>query len=157
MSTLTTPAHGGFPGWLKPANRVIVALQRIGLAIGTMRVLSVPGRKSGNLQTTPVSPLIVNGQVYVVGGTIEADWVKTARASGWGILKQGRRSRRVALVELPVAERPPILREFPRLVPGGIGFMRRLHHLPTDAAALPDAFAALADRATVFRIDESPR
>jgi deazaflavin-dependent oxidoreductase (nitroreductase family) len=129
----------------------------MGLALGTMRVLSVPGRKSGNLQTTPVSPLTVGGKLYVVGGTVEADWVKNARAAGWGMLKQGRHSQRVTLVELPVAERPAILREFPRLVPGGISFMRRLHNLPSDAAALPEAFAALADRATVFRIDEIPQ
>ena len=157
MSTRTAAKHGGFPGWLKPANRVLVTLQRMGLAIGTMRVLSVPGRKSGNLQTTPVSPLTVGGQLYVVGGTIDADWVKNARAAGWGMLQHGRRSQRVALVELPVAARAPILREFPRLVPGGISFMRRLHDLPPDAAALPDAFAALGERATVFRIDDIPR
>lgn len=79
------------PGWLKPLNRVVVALQRVGLAIGTMRVLSVPGRKSGRLRATPVSPLTVDGRRYVVGGLAEADWVKNARAAAWGILAHGRR------------------------------------------------------------------
>ena len=72
------------PRWLKPANRAIVALQRLGLAIGTMRLLSVPGRKSGQLRTTPVSPLTVDGRRYIVAGLEEADWVKNARAAGWG-------------------------------------------------------------------------
>ena len=45
------------PGWLKPANRLIIALQRLGLSVGTMHLISVPGRKSGKLRTTPVSPL----------------------------------------------------------------------------------------------------
>src|SRR5919202_2778868 len=45
------------PLGLKPANRVVVALQRLGLAFGPMRLLSVPGRKSGRIQTTPISPL----------------------------------------------------------------------------------------------------
>ena len=61
------------PRWLKLANRVIIALQRFGLAIGTMHVLSVLGRSSGRLRSTPVSPLTVNGQRYIIGGlTFEA-------------------------------------------------------------------------------------
>ena len=93
------------PRWPKPANRVIVALQRLGLAIGTMRLLSFPGRKSGKLRTTPVSPLTVDGRRYIVGGFQQADWVKNARAAGWGILARGRREERVTLVELPPEER----------------------------------------------------
>src|SRR5713101_7296161 len=68
------------PVWLKPANRVVMALQRLGLAIGTMRVLSVPGRKSSKMRSTPVSPLTVNGQRYIIGGFAQGDWVKNARA-----------------------------------------------------------------------------
>lgn len=93
------------PRWLKPANRVIVALQRLGLVVGTMRLLSVPTRKSGKLQTTPVSPLSVDGRRYIVAGLEGADWVKNARAAGWGILARGRKEERVNLVELPVEER----------------------------------------------------
>jgi hypothetical protein len=88
--------------WLKPANREIIALQRLGAAIGTMRVLSVPGRTSDQLRTTPVSPLIVNDQRYIIGGVSGADWVKNARAASWGILAHGRTRERSALIELPV-------------------------------------------------------
>jgi hypothetical protein len=151
---MSTPAPiGKLPRWLKPANRVVVTLQRLGLALGTMRVLSVPGRKTGKLQVTPVSTLTVGGKDYVVGGMAQADWVKNARAAGWGVLAHGRKSRRVTLIELPLEERGPILREFPRLVPGGIEFFRRLYDLPKDPAALPDAFATLAPHCAVFRID----
>jgi hypothetical protein len=48
--------RASLPRWLKFANPVIVALQRRGVVIGTMRLLAVPGRKSGQLRTTPVSP-----------------------------------------------------------------------------------------------------
>ncbi len=145
--------RGKLPGWLKPFNRVIITLQRLGLAIDTMRVLSVPGRKSGELRTTPVSPLTVNGQRYIVGGLVDADWVKNARAAGWGILARGRKRERVALIELPTEERAPILRAFPREVPHGVQFFQQLYHLPKDPAALPDAFAALASHCTVFRVE----
>ena len=123
-------AAARLPRWLKPANRAIIALQRLGLAIGTMHVLSVPGRTSGRLRSTPVSPLTVDGQRYIIGGLAGADWVKNARAAGWGILARGRKTERVVLIELPVEQRAPILRAFPREVPHGVQFFRRLYGLP---------------------------
>jgi deazaflavin-dependent oxidoreductase (nitroreductase family) len=141
------------PRWLKPANRVIVALQRLGLVVGTMRLLSVPGRKSGKLQTTPVSPLSVDGRRYIVAGLEGADWVKNARAAGWGILARGRKEERVNLVELPVEERAPILREFPRKVPHGVRFFHELYGVSDD----PEEFAALGSRCPVFRVEEASR
>ncbi len=141
------------PGWLKPANRVVIALQRIGLPLGTMRVLTVPGRTSGKMRATPVSSLTVDGRQYIVGGLAEADWVKNVRAAGWGLLAQGRKKARVRLVELPVEERAPILRAFPRLVPGGVRFFQQVYELPADPALLPEAFAGLATQCTVFRVE----
>ncbi|HEX2181049.1 MAG TPA: nitroreductase/quinone reductase family protein [Rubrobacteraceae bacterium] len=137
------------PRWLKPANRVIVTLQRLGLTIGTMRLLSVPGRKSGRLRTTPVSPLFMDGERFIVG-VQGADWVENARAAGWGILARGRREERVTLVELPPEERAPILERFPREVPHGVEFFVRAGIV---ASADPDAFASAAPRCAVFRAD----
>ena len=144
---------GTLPRWLSAVNRVVVALQRQGLAIGTMHLISVPGRASGRLRTTPVSPLTVEGRRYLVAGLEDADWVRNARAAGWGILSRGRERERVALVELPVEGRGAILREFPSKVPHGVAFFRRLYGLPKDASALPNAFAGLAPRCPVFRVD----
>src|SRR3712207_6049138 len=95
-------AKARLPRWLKVANPVIVALQRRGLTIGTMHLLTVPGRRSGEPRTTPVSPLTVAGRRYIIAGLEGADWVKNARASGWAILARGRKEERVGLVELPV-------------------------------------------------------
>ena len=145
------------PRWLKPANHVVIALQRAGLPVGTMRLLSVPGRKSGRLHTTPVSPLTVDGRRYIVGGLDQADWVKNARVAGWGILAHGRKAERVTLVELPVEERAAVLREFPRLVPHGVQFFQRLYNLPRDPVALPEAFARLAPRCPVFRVGDAAK
>ncbi|AFU05660.1 hypothetical protein [Nocardia brasiliensis] len=139
----------GLPGWLKPMNRVVITLNRLGVPLGTMRVLSVPGRASGELRTTPVSPLTVRGARYVVGHG-EAEWVRNARKSNWGILAEGRKRNRVDLVELPADERPAVLREFPREVPHGVPFFVKLG-LVTSAD--PDEFAAAAPRSAVFRIE----
>lgn len=144
---------GRLPRWLKPVNRMTMALQRLGLSLGPVCVLSVPGRASGNLRSTPVTPLIVDGRRHIIGGKGDADWVKNARASGWGMLAHSHSRERVSLTELPTEERAPILRAFPRLVPRGVPFFRQLYGLPKDPAALPEAFAALAPRCPVFRID----
>jgi hypothetical protein len=42
--------EGKLPRWLKVANPLIVALQRRGMVIGTVRLLSIPGRKNGKPQ-----------------------------------------------------------------------------------------------------------
>ena len=139
--------HTKLPWWLKPANRIIVALYRLGWSFGTWYVLSIPGRKTGKLRSTPVSVLVMDGQRYIV--TFETNWVKNARAVGWGFFTRGGKKERVTLVELPVEERPPILREFPRQVPHGVQFFERMLGLPND----PEAFAAAAPRCPVFRIE----
>jgi hypothetical protein len=139
------------PRWLNLANPVIVALQRRGVVIGTMRLLSVPGRKSGQLRTTPVSPLVVEGERYIVAGFEDADWVKNARVAGWGTLARGRDKERVNLVELPLQERVPVLREFPRKIPNGVQFFRQLYGI----SGTPEEFETLAPRCPVFRVEEA--
>ena len=145
------PNTGKLPGWLKPANRVVIALNRLGLAVGTQHILSIPGRKTGKLRSTPVSLLTVDGKRYIVTG-METNWVKNARAAGWGLLSRGRKRERVALVEVPVEQRAPVLREFPRQVRGGLRFFEMMLGLPND----PAAFAAAAPKCPVFRVDPLP-
>ena len=91
--------HSPLPKWLKFANRLIVALNRLGMSFGTWYILSIPGRKTGKMRSTPVSVLHVNGQRYVVTG-FEKQWVKNARKVGRGTLACGRRSEQVVLVKL---------------------------------------------------------
>ena len=143
--------RASLPRWLKFANPVIVALQRRGVVIGTMRLLAVPGRKSGQLRTTPVSPLMVEGERYIIAGLEEADWVKNARVAGWGILARGREQERVNLMELPLQDRAPVLREFPNRVPHGVRFFRQLYGI----SGTPQEFEALASRCPVFRVEEA--
>jgi hypothetical protein len=136
------------PWWLKPANRVIMALNRLGLAIGTQHILTIAGRKSGKPYSTPVSLLMIDSARYIctVG---ETGWVKNARVARRGMLTRGRTAERVALIELPVEERGAILHEFPRLVPHGVQFFERVLGIPND----PEAFAAAAPQCPVFRIE----
>jgi hypothetical protein len=143
----TDPA---MPWWLGPASRLNGLLLRLGVRIGTQHVLSVPGRKSGRLRSTPVSLVTLNQTRYVVSGEGLA-WVKNARAAGWWILLRARHRERVTLTELPPEERGPILRAFWQQVPGGRSFIARLFGLAPDASA--DDFEAAAPRCPVFRVD----
>ncbi|GHO87142.1 hypothetical protein [Dictyobacter formicarum] len=143
MSTQPT-----FPKWLKVANRLIIALNYLGIGFGTWSILSIPGRKTGKMRSTPVSVLHVNGRRYVVTG-FETQWVKNARQVGWGTLRRGWKKEKVAVVELPVEERGSILREFPRQVPHGVAYFEKLLNLPGN----PEAFAAAAPRCPAFRLD----
>ena len=72
------------PRWLKPLNRVFVALQRCGFSLGGSHTLTVVGRRSGKPRTTPLSLMTFEGQRYVVGGFPGADWVANARAAPAG-------------------------------------------------------------------------
>ena len=140
---------GRLPSWLKGLNQAITALQRPGFVVGSLYVLTLPGRRSGVLRSTLVSVLTVNDQRYIVAGLDDADWVLNARNSGRGMLHRGRTEEHVSLVELPVEDRVLILREFPRLIPQGVPSFTRLHGVGAD----PEAFAALAVRCPVFQVE----
>jgi deazaflavin-dependent oxidoreductase (nitroreductase family) len=144
-----TRKSGKLPAWLKGFNRAVMALQRLGFVIGTMHVLSVPGRRSGEFRSTPVSLLTVEDQRYIVAGLDGADWVLNARAAGRGMLRRGRTEEHVSLLELPVEDRARILRAFPQLVPQGVPFFTRLYGVTAD----PEQFAGLAAMCPVFRVE----
>lgn len=140
------------PWWLKYVNRVFIALSKLGVggAKGPL-VLTVPGRKSGKPRSTPVTPMTVDGHRYIVGGLPGADWVANVRAAGEATLHQGRRATRVHVVEMPDDEARPLLRQFPVLVPTGVGFIRNAGLV---TGPNPDEFEALAGRIPVFRLDQ---
>jgi deazaflavin-dependent oxidoreductase (nitroreductase family) len=146
-----TQPTGSLPAWLPFANRVVRALSRLGLPLGTVRVLVVPGRRSGQPRPTPVSPLTVDGRRYVISALPQSDWARNIRAAGHGELTEGRRRTPVQLTEVTdPAEARAVLRAFPREVPAGVTFYVRLGLVER---ADPDQFEALVGQAAVFRMD----
>jgi deazaflavin-dependent oxidoreductase (nitroreductase family) len=139
------------PWWLKYVNKVMIGLNKLGVGgdKGPL-VLTVVGRRSGKLRSTPVTPMTVDGHRYVVGGLPGADWVANVRAAGEATLHQGRSTTRVRMVELPAEEAAPLLRQFPVLVPTGVSFIRNAGLV---TGPNPDEFEALAGRIPVFRFD----
>jgi deazaflavin-dependent oxidoreductase (nitroreductase family) len=144
--------RGAASPWLKRANRVIIGLQRLGLAFGPMHLLTVPGRKTGKPRTTPVAVVTVAGVRYLVQAFPEAAWVKNATAAGSGVLARGRTRTRVTLTPLPVRERAAILRELPVVAAGATGVFVKSGMVSSPD---PDGFAAAAPRSSVFRIGDA--
>ncbi|WP_280501278.1 nitroreductase/quinone reductase family protein [Nocardia farcinica] len=141
---------GALPGWLKPANRVVKALHRLGLPTGTIHILTVPGRVSGEPRSTPVSPLTVDGRRYVIAGLKDSAWAKNARAAGRGRLSRGRTHEEIALIEVgDPATRKAVMTAFPAQVPHGVQFFLRIGVVDS---AEPAAFGAAADKVAVFEI-----
>jgi deazaflavin-dependent oxidoreductase (nitroreductase family) len=131
-------------------NKMMMAIQKLGIPTGPAMVLTVPGRKSGRPRSTPMTPFHVDDGLYVVAGYPGADWAANARAAGTGTLSRGRRSRRVQIVELTAAQARPILRIFPVEVPVGVAFAKS-SGMVVDGT--PDEFENLAGRIAVFRFD----
>lgn len=140
------------PWWLKYVNKVMIGLHKLGVGFGGNGpvVLTVVGRKTGKPRSTPVTPMTVDGERYVVGGLPGSDWSANARAAGEGTLQVGRCTERVRMVEISAEDARPLLREFPIEVPTGVGFMKNAGLV---TGPNPDEFEALAGRCPVFRLD----
>jgi deazaflavin-dependent oxidoreductase (nitroreductase family) len=140
------------PWWLKYVNKVMIGMQKLGVPMGDKGpvILVVPGRKSGKLRSTPITPMIVEGHKYVLGGLPGSDWAANLRAAGTAELKQGENTERVRVVELPPDEARPLLRLFPVEVPTGVSFMKNAGLI---TGPNPDEYEALAGRCPVFRFD----
>ncbi|MGB9305990.1 MAG: nitroreductase family deazaflavin-dependent oxidoreductase [Mycobacterium sp.] len=141
------------PRYLKPMNKLMMAVQKLGIPTGPAMVLTVPGRKSGQPRSTPMTPFEFQGGLYVVAGYPGADWAANARAAGAGTLARGRRRNQVRIVELTAEEARPVLRAFPKEVPVGVSFAKRSGMVRDGTSA---EFEALAGRLAVFRFEPMP-
>lgn len=142
------------PAWLPLANKVVKTLNRLGLPLGTIQVLEVPGRISGKPRATPVSPLQLDGREYVIAGVSDSQWARNVRAAGAGRFVRKHGTREVLLSEVTDPHlRREIMRAFPTKVPHGVEFFRRIGVVDD---VTPEAFAAGADKVAAFAITPRP-
>jgi deazaflavin-dependent oxidoreductase (nitroreductase family) len=93
-------------------NPFMAWLVRRGVRVAGAAVLEVRGRKSGEPRTTPVNPLTLDGERYLLAPRGETEWVRNMRVSGGGaLLTRGAREEFTA-VEVPDAEKLPIIRAY---------------------------------------------
>jgi deazaflavin-dependent oxidoreductase (nitroreductase family) len=88
------------------------ALVRAGVMIGTTSLLTVRGRKSGQLYTIPVLPVERDGRRWLVAPYGTMQWVRNIRAAGTATLTRGRRSETISVIEVPAHEAAPVLKNY---------------------------------------------
>jgi deazaflavin-dependent oxidoreductase (nitroreductase family) len=133
------------PRYLKPPWMQRHVGNRMAWLFGRSRLskLSVIGRRSGRWHTTPIAVLDYEGERYLVSYRGESEWVRNLRASPRGRLLHNGEVEEIAVTEVPVAERAPMLEVY----------AARYGKFPTVA----DVLRALPEPADhpIFRIEKS--
>ena len=93
-------------------NIVVRAALWLGIAPRDYHLLSVPGRKTGRVYSTPVYLIQEGGKRWLVAPYGERAWVKNARAAGRVTLTRRGHSEEVAIVELSPPESAPVLQRY---------------------------------------------
>jgi deazaflavin-dependent oxidoreductase (nitroreductase family) len=143
---------GGRPGGIaRGFMRFWAFVAGTGIARSRVVTLEVTGRTSGKVHSLPVMVIHEGGQRFLASMLgDDVAWVRNVRAAGGrAVIRAGRRER-VILVELPPAERPPLLKAFLRVAPGA------RPHIPVDKDAPVEAFVPVADQYPVFRVTPEP-
>lgn len=126
--------------WRRAANVLVTAMLRLGVGPPRTYLLTVPGRRTGRLRSTPVtlveerdgvlraagrtrsrrrsaSEASLRERRWLVAPYGEVGWVKNARAAGQITLSRGRRSETRAITEAGLDEAAPVLKAYVRDVP----------------------------------------
>jgi deazaflavin-dependent oxidoreductase (nitroreductase family) len=93
-------------------NMAFRLITRLGLGASYRHILTVPGRKTGRLYSTPVDLIEVDGHRWLVAGYGPAGWVRNARAAGEVTLSRGRQTDKFKVEEAEVEAAVPVLRKY---------------------------------------------
>lgn len=145
------------PAFVRLVNRIAVPLMALGVPAGPNALLTVRGRRTGTLRTTPVAVLDLGGRHWIQSPFGEVNWVRNLRAAREADLRRGRHRGRVEAVALTRTQArdffaevlPAFLVHFPApvrtLIPKALGL----------DLALKDP-AAAAERFPVFELKDTP-
>lgn len=134
--------------WRKIGNVWFRSLLRIGLAPRSYYLLTVPGRKSGQPRSTPVTLVETGVGRWLVAPYGTVSWVHNVRAAGEVTLSRGRQSETLRAVELDPDRSAPVLKAYLSENP----ITRSFFDVTADSPL--DAFRAEAPRHPVFALGE---
>lgn len=97
---------------VRVVDRAYRLLTRLGLGASHRQLLSVRGRRTGRVYTTPVDVMELDGRRWLVAAYGPGSWVRNARAAGEVVLSRGGRSRTYRVVEAEPSEAIPVLRRY---------------------------------------------
>ena len=130
-------------------NGVLTRMVGAGLGPKPMRVVTVRGRKTGTMHSTPIVVVEASGGRYWVAVFGETDAVKNARAAGQATLSRRGAREEVKLTEVPASDRVPFLRARAAL---GVSRMVKPYFDVTPQTSDPE-FASIAPDHTVFKLE----
>jgi deazaflavin-dependent oxidoreductase (nitroreductase family) len=150
-----TTEHYKAPGWFtrNVFNKAMSGLTRLGVDVLGSRVLEVPGRKSGEIRTTPVNLLELDGHEYLVSPRGEGQWVRNVRANdGRLALVLGRKRTDYVATAVEGEAGIPVLRAYLKRWKFEVGqFFDGV-----DANSSDDELAAVAPKHPIFRLTPAP-
>ena len=127
--------------------RIWAAVFSAGLMPRRWVTLEVPGRRSGQLRRFPLGMARMDGRWYLVSMLGErCNWVQNVRAAHGLVRLRHGRAMRCQLQELPVSERPLVLKRYLQQVPGA------RPHFPISQHAGFTSFEEIAARYPVFLV-----
>jgi hypothetical protein len=113
--------------------------------------LEVRGRTSGRLVRFPLGSTERDGTRYLVSMLgQDCNWVKNVRAANGRVTLRHRRAEQCWLIEVPLPQRAPVIKQYLNEVPGA------RPHIPVDRHADIIAFDAVAEDYPVFRVSHHP-
>ena len=129
-------------------NRIFRWMTQAGWGASYRHILTVRGRRSGQLRSTPVDVMSHEGSRWLVAGYGPANWVANARAAGELTLSRGGRSEVLTVQDALPSESVPVLRKYMREV----RVTRRYFDAHPDDP--DDAIAAELPRHPVLKLGE---
>jgi deazaflavin-dependent oxidoreductase (nitroreductase family) len=129
-------------------NSIVTGLIRLGVPVGSMALLTVPGRKTGQPRSTPIAILEYEGKSYVITPYGAVNWVRNLRAAGRATLRRRGRTDAIVAVELAATDAAPILQHAISRMPS---FLRPYFDV-TPSSSLEDFEREAASHPT-FRLD----
>src|ERR1700687_4220314 len=94
----------------KVGNVFTKTLLAFGISFNGSTLITVPGRKTGQPRSTPITMVEYQGQRYVQSPFGSVDWVRNLRAAGKATLSWGPRHETVSVTELSPEEAAPVIK-----------------------------------------------
>ena len=127
-------------------DRVFRAMTRLGIGGSYRSVLSVRGRRSGVVRSTPLGAIVSGEDRWLVAAYGEVSWVRNVQAAGEASLSRGGRTEAFRGIEASPSEAVPVLREY----------IQRIRVARPYFDAMPDSWDAELEaelpRHAVFRL-----
>ena len=124
------------PAWVTFFGPIARFLLTVGIPLGPNALITIRGRKSGLLRTTPLAIIAVAGRRWIWAPWGEVQWVRNLRAAGCATISVRGRAEEVTATELDLNQRVAFFRDvlspLACSLPLGVWFIRIVDQVDLD-------------------------